>query len=89
MHSDILHSTKLAFNSLKMIQNDSLSANQTGDDRPLTEYNETENKQCSSVGFRSRSLTDQSIQYSTVATKHCESDNVNEAQQQFSQDSRN
>ena len=27
--------TKLAFNSLKMIQNDSLSANQTGDDRPL------------------------------------------------------
>ena len=28
--------TKLAFNSLKMIQNDSLSANQAGDDRPLT-----------------------------------------------------
>ena len=35
MHSDILNYTKLAFNSLKMIQNDSLSANQTGDDRPL------------------------------------------------------
>ena len=37
MHSDILNYTKLAFNSLKMIQNDSLSANQTGDDRPLKE----------------------------------------------------
>ena len=36
MHSDILNYTKLAFNSLKMIQNDSLSANQTGDDRALT-----------------------------------------------------
>ena len=35
MHSDILNHTKLAFNSLKMIQNDSLSANQTGDDRAL------------------------------------------------------
>ena len=30
MHSDILNYTKLAFNSLKMIQN------HTGDDRPLT-----------------------------------------------------
>ena len=30
MHSDILNYTKLAFNSLTMIQND------TGDDRPLT-----------------------------------------------------
>ena len=35
MHSDILNYTKLAFNNLKMIQNDSLSANQTGDDRSL------------------------------------------------------
>ena len=33
MHSDILNYTKLALNSLKMIQKDSLSANQTGDDR--------------------------------------------------------
>ena len=36
MHSDILNYTKLAFNSLKIIQNDSLSANQTGDDRPVS-----------------------------------------------------
>ena len=36
MRSDILNYTKLAFNSLKMIQNDTVfSANQTGDDRPL------------------------------------------------------
>ena len=35
IHSAIPNYTKLAFNSLKMIQNDSLSANQTGDDRPL------------------------------------------------------
>ena len=35
MHSDILNYTKLAFNSLKMIQNGSLSVNQTGDRRLL------------------------------------------------------
>ena len=35
MHSDILNYTKLAFNDLKMIQNDSLSANQTGNGRLL------------------------------------------------------
>ena len=37
MHSDILNYTKLAFNGLKMIQNDTvyLSANQTGADRAL------------------------------------------------------
>ena len=37
MHSDILNYTKLAFNGLKMIQNDTvyLSANQTGVDRAL------------------------------------------------------
>ena len=33
MHSGILNYTKLAFNSLKVIKND--TANQTGDDRPL------------------------------------------------------
>ena len=35
MHSNILNYTKLAFNRLKIIQNDTVSANQTGDDRPL------------------------------------------------------
>ena len=40
MHSDIPSYTKLAFNSSKMIQNDSLSANQTGDDQP--DYTETD-----------------------------------------------
>ena len=38
MHSDILNYTKLAFNSFKMIQNDTV--NQTGDDRPLTRIEE-------------------------------------------------
>ena len=41
MHSDILNYTKLAFNSLKMIQNDNLSANQTGDDWPLRGWSKT------------------------------------------------
>ena len=37
IHSRIRNYTKLACNSLKMIPNDSFSANQTGgDDRPLT-----------------------------------------------------
>ena len=36
--SDIPNYTKLAFNSLKIIQNDSFSANQTGDDRPLKSW---------------------------------------------------
>ena len=36
IHGDIRNYTKLAFNSLKMIQNDSFSTNQTVDDRPLT-----------------------------------------------------
>ena len=36
IHSHIPNYTKLAFNILKMIQNDSFSANQTGDDRRLT-----------------------------------------------------
>ena len=36
IHSHIPNYTKLAFNSLKMIQNDSFSANQTGDGRRLT-----------------------------------------------------
>ena len=32
IHSDIPNYTKLAFNNLKMFQNDSFSTNQTGDD---------------------------------------------------------
>ena len=39
IHSDIPNYTILAFNSLKMIQNDSFSANQTGDDWPLSFVN--------------------------------------------------
>ena len=35
IYGGIPNYTKLAFNSLKMIQNDSFSANQTGDGRPL------------------------------------------------------
>ena len=36
MHSDILNYTKLAFNSLKMIQNDTVyQPIKRGDDRPL------------------------------------------------------
>ena len=40
MHSDILHYTKLAFNSLKMIQNDTVYQPITGEDRPLTQATE-------------------------------------------------
>ena len=36
-HSDIPNYTKLVFNSLQMIHNDSFSANQAGDDRSLKE----------------------------------------------------
>ena len=35
IHGGIRNYTKLACNSLKMIPNDSFSANQIGDDRPL------------------------------------------------------
>ena len=35
IHSDIPNYTKLAFSNLKTIKNDSFSANQRGDDRPL------------------------------------------------------